>query len=415
MRSSVNVLTWLILAAIWVTCDTENNVKPVFKDYFITYYGEDGDQEGRDIVINPDGTMLLLGSTKYASQVSSILVVKTDATGSVLWQKRLGTTLEDPRDVEPVTVGNFAGNYVVLSNTKKSVGDSTLVKLIIIDQNGNKLDSVEYNYHQSQYGYSVTPTLDGGFIVTGNASPEAFNDGAMAVTDLSDLLSFRVNDNLSPVTWPTDFGGEGDMMGIKYFEASPSEHYFAAYTNKLLPGEPDVPSSYDYNFWFNKVTTVGNVTNRIQFFEGSGVTHERLSWITGSPSGIYLAVGTLTNSEGDPSVVLTKVINGFSLVEFSRSFSTGFEGVHACSYGVNRFLVVGNQFESGTIKRNMWLAKVNPALDIEFQTTFGGTGTDDRASAVAELPNGDIVILGTMNLVNQDKIALIKVKASGRF
>jgi hypothetical protein len=405
----------VILFAIHLfSCDTGGNVEPLFKEHFIKYYGEDGDQEGRDLVLNADGTIVILGCTQTALQVKRIFLTKVDAEGNVLWQKHLGTNFENPRDLEPITAGQYAGSYVVLTNSRKPVGDSTLVKLIIVDQSGNKQDSVEYNAWQSQYGYSVTTTLDGGFIVTGNTSPEAFNDGFMAVTDLSDLLSIRYDDNLALATWPTDFGGEGDVMGIKYFEINPNEHHFAAYTDKLRPGEPDVISSYDYNYWFNKVVTVGNVTNRTEFFDGASLS-EKMSWIAGSPSGTYLAIGTVTSSTGDQSVFLSKIINGFSLVETSRSYNTGFEGIHACASGANRFLIVGNQIRSGSNTRNIWLAKVNPALDIEFEAVFGGTSNDDRATAVVELPNGDILVLGTMRLSNQDKIALIKLKSNGQF
>ncbi|MCK6617988.1 MAG: hypothetical protein L6Q51_10115 [Cyclobacteriaceae bacterium] len=407
--SRKGLLLNLLLVCIWLSCDTGGNIEPLFKEHFIKYYGEDGDQEGRDLIVNPDGTILILGSTQLSAQRRQIFVVKADAVGNIIWQKRMGASFEDPRDIELVATGPFAGNFVILTNTRKPVGDSTLVKLIIVDQNGNKQDSVEYNAWQSQYGYSVTTTSDGHFIITGNTSPEAFNDGPMAVADLSDLLSIRFDGNLNLTTWPTDFGGEGDIMGIKYFEISPAEHYFAAYTDKLLSGELNISSSYDYNFWFNKVKD--NV--RTDFFEGGAATAERMSWITSSPSGTYLAIGTTTNTSGDQSILLTKVINGFTLTE-SKSFSSGFQGVHACSYGVNRYLIVGNQIRPGNT-RNIWLAKVNPALDIEFQTFFGGESTDDRATAVAELPNGDILVLGTMNLTNQDKIALIKLNPQGSF
>ncbi len=410
-RSRIGVMALVVML---FSCDTGGSVDPLFKEYFIRYYGEDGNQEARDILVNSDGTMVLLGYTQTALQVKRIFLAKVDPDGNVLWQRKFGSNSENPRDIEFIPAGQYAGNYVVLTNTQKPVGDSTLVKLVIVDQNGNAQDSVEYDVWQSQFGYSVTTTLDGGFIVTGNTSPEAFNDGVMAVTDLSDLLSIRFDDNLVlSATWPTNFGGEGDVMGIRYFEVSPSEHYFAAYTDKLLPGEPDVIASYEYNYWFNKVVTIANVTNRTQFFDG-GSNSERMTWIANSPSGTHLAIGTTTNSSGSPAVFLSKLINDFSLVETSRSYSTGFEGVSACASGINRFLIVGNRVRTNGL-RDIWLARVNPALDLEFEEVFGGASNDDRAAAVAELPNGDILVLGTMYLTNQDKLALIKLKPNGHF
>ncbi|CAN0475857.1 unnamed protein product, partial [Phaeothamnion confervicola] len=47
--------------------------------------------------------------------------------------------------------------------------------------------------------------------------------------------------------------------------------------------------------------------------------------------------------------------------------------------------------------------------------TFGAANNDDTASAIEELDNGDLLVLGTMELVNQKKMALIKIKANGSF
>ena len=49
--------------------------------------------------------------------------------------------------------------------------------------------------------------------------------------------------------------------------------------------------------------------------------------------------------------------------------------------------------------------------------SFGGDG-DDTAAAVAELPDGHIMVLGTMQLGNppaQFKITLIKLNSNGKF
>jgi hypothetical protein len=45
------------------SCDTEGNVDPVYQNNFIKYYGEDGNQEGVDLLVNTDGTLILLGNS----------------------------------------------------------------------------------------------------------------------------------------------------------------------------------------------------------------------------------------------------------------------------------------------------------------------------------------------------------------
>jgi len=46
---------------------------------------------------------------------------------------------------------------------------------------------------------------------------------------------------------------------------------------------------------------------------------------------------------------------------------------------------------------------------------LGSKGDDENGSALAELPNGDIVVVGTVNLINQHKLILMKVNNKGVF
>ena len=51
--SLLYILVWVIVCA----CDTAGNVDPVFQDFFIKYYGEDGNQEAVDMLVNADGSI----------------------------------------------------------------------------------------------------------------------------------------------------------------------------------------------------------------------------------------------------------------------------------------------------------------------------------------------------------------------
>ena len=56
---------WIIVAAVLlITCDTENNVKPGFPDFFIKYYGGTGNQGGVDMIEGSNGEIYLLGNSE---------------------------------------------------------------------------------------------------------------------------------------------------------------------------------------------------------------------------------------------------------------------------------------------------------------------------------------------------------------
>src|SRR6187455_3454161 len=93
-------LNCILLSTLLLSCDTANNVEPIYEEYFTKYYGEDGEQEGVDIVRNADGSMILLGNSLSQTDPISPFIVKTDAIGNVLWQRVFNTDDEIAVDIE---------------------------------------------------------------------------------------------------------------------------------------------------------------------------------------------------------------------------------------------------------------------------------------------------------------------------
>lgn len=424
MRVKVNVILIALLYLV-LSCETESDSD--FKDYFIRYYGKDGDQHGIDLVVNTDGSLMLLGQTVFPPGNKRIYLLKTDGNGNVILEKELGELTENPKDIEPIIAGTYAGGYLILSNTETSPG-STAIKVIRVDAGGNKIDSIKIDasYLPSNYGNSVTPLLDGGFIVTGNTADVNVllaDNGLIDPPDQTDLLSLRYDDNvqLDPA-WLNSFGGEPETVGIKIFEVNATQFDFAGYTNAVHSGEPPLPDNFDFNFWFVRLNSSGS--NGLTEYIGSALTlqeqqDELMTSIARSSSGQYMAIGS-TDIAGVQRIFAARII-GFPTSDRIKIWDVPFidpegEGISISATNGGKFLIVGNQTKAGG-SRDIWLTKVNIEINEEegFPRSFGSDGNDDTASAVAELPNGDIVVLGTMELTNQKKIALIKLKSNGGF
>jgi hypothetical protein len=234
MRARIHVgfgLSLLLLVILW-SCDTSSD-EP-FKDYFISYYEGDGNSEAKDLIVNDDGTIIMVGTSTEVSGDQKIHLVKTDAEGKVIWSKRFGSLEgETAADIELIKSGTYAGSFLLLSNVTKNDADSTLVKVRRIDQNGNKIDSIVYNRYAWQFGYSVTPTSDGGFAFTGNCDTAAVSPepGVLEFEDQSDLLVAKYSESRvrDPNWLPSR--GESVVMGVKIFESGRTPNpYFIAET-----------------------------------------------------------------------------------------------------------------------------------------------------------------------------------------
>ncbi|MFN3840834.1 MAG: hypothetical protein ACK4RF_09005 [Cyclobacteriaceae bacterium] len=400
----------IIVSWGWLSCDTESTVNPYYQKYFIKYYGEDGDQEAVDLVANPDGSIIIVGNTRLSVSSNTMFVVKTDAEGNVEWQRRLGVNNESAKDVEPILAGPDAGNFVVLSDVRRPLVDSVDIRLTIISPAGDSLRSVLYTQYESKFGKSVTNTPDGGYLVSGLVlRADTTNVELPGLIDRNDVLHVKFSSTLS-VIYTDRIGGSSLGSGIRSFESLTSR-FQAEYTDELDVNTPG-DLVYESNFVFRNLDLSTNIQKT--FYAGNPNLNEEMAGISTSPSGNFLAVGTQFTTSGSKRLYAALVINNFNLVQDQRVIGPdNLEGVNVCSAGGSKFIVVGNKIGPGG--RNIWVARVDTGLNVEFEIQFGGSTNNDRASAVTELPSGDILVLGTMDLSNQDKIALIKLKANGQF
>jgi PKD repeat protein len=115
-----------------------------------------------------DGGYIITGTTnsKGAGE-NDVYIIKTNANGSLLWEKTFGGTKDDQGNA---VYQAMDGSYIICGSTNsKGVGDYD-VYLIKIDSNGNLLWDKTFGGVSYDFGYSVQQTIDGGFIVCGSTN-----------------------------------------------------------------------------------------------------------------------------------------------------------------------------------------------------------------------------------------------------
>lgn len=394
----------LLFLAIFLSCETEGPQN--YKNHFIKYYGGDGDQEAKDFVINDDGTIVMLGTFFETNGDTRLYVVKSDHEGNQIWAKKLGSKSEFAQDIKLIRSGSDAGNLVLLSNVKKNEADSTAISLIIINQAGDSLKSKVFDFLRSQRAKSVTPLEDGGFYVGGNTTDtDAGKNTALTIPDLEDAIILKFESNWD--NYDLEQIGSSSITAIVQIMDEPNALIFASYSDELIGAE----TTYESNFIFRKIENNNEVTISVN---NPTRVNEFLTAIARVPFGEYLAIGTQQVDIGVNQIFLAKINSSFSTVlnEGPVGPETS-EGVSVTSSSDGSFWILGNEVLGGG--RNIWIGKISSGLSVSDSFTFGGVNNDDTASAIKELDNGDLLILGTMELVNQKKMALIKIKPNGSF
>jgi hypothetical protein len=413
----------IILFIIVLSCDTSHNVESPDKKYFLKYYGEDGDQRAVDMVVNSDGTFLLLGKTMSGTQ--GIFIVKADAEGKIMWQKNLGTSTDDPKDIELSIDGS---HYVILSDFEKSPSN-TDIKLLRIDGEGNKMDSVTYGTVDSGEMYgdhanSVTPLSDGGFIVTGYADYDynAFDQ----VNRSSSIFHFRFTSNLSPfdqTNWENYYGSGVINAGVKVYERGDSLYVFG-YTDEYSAGNNN--EHHKLMLLYYGLNQIGTSTNPEYLGDviTNGGSDTNAKYVLKVPASLidgYLIVSTTVESPGSSKLRVSKLRDPLKFKKIDDSYfdkeifgSKTLSGVYASPSVVNSsgYLILANETQE-TGQTDIMLAKIDQSGDEQWSVDFG-SDNNDQAAAVAELPDGKIIVLCTIETIVQSKMALMKLNSKGQ-
>lgn len=402
---------------VLLSCDTSNSIDPVFEQYFIKYYGEDGDQTGVDLLVGADGSMILLGNSSPSQLNAQVypFLVKVDPFGDVLWLRRLGGGNEVAVDVE----FDRAGNLMVVSN----VGDepNSRIRLFKVGTGGNTLDSVLIEMGEKQVARSVTQISDDSYLIAGYAEPKVARNPVLPSSppDEADLIVIQVDPMLDTYSVKSDLGG-GEHVGAtaKVFETningSPAYFLFGD-SDRLYDGV------YKRSFEAIGMNAIGR-PNGIRQVVGKAGEVQTVSTAIETQGALldgYLMVGTTftTNSSNVYYAQFDKTLSTKRLDKeldiSSLNVTNRLEGISG-AIGPQDFYILANEITANN-KRNIVLIKLDSDGNVLGSIKFGTLAGDDIAGAVAVLPDRRAAVLGTIELETQQKMSLMLISPDGKF
>ncbi len=129
-----------------------------------TYGGPENDH-GNSVFSTFEGGYLIAGSTSsFGSGLNDFFLIRTNNFGDTLWTKTFGGEYED--------VGNWAqptgdGGFIFCGNAVRTGAGDFDVVVIKTNEYGDTLWTKVFGGTGNDYGYSIHPTTDGKFILTG--------------------------------------------------------------------------------------------------------------------------------------------------------------------------------------------------------------------------------------------------------
>lgn len=431
MRAVVVIVFLLVLG--FSGCDTSRNTVDPQEKYFLRYYGLAGYQEAVDMVQIDTDNFLLLGNSRLTPDApSQVYLVKVNANGNVLNATLLpATNSQIAKDIEPTTTGE----YLILIDSITNTGKSDILVKRVDDLGNITADSTfsfkgDYNEVGSTITQLFTNGSPDGFIVAGY-SDAAYDSVTSTALSGKTALKIRFNQDftLFREPWYNFSSAEGDdvclrivQRGDLYSTTNPPFILFG-YTNSSQ-------TNSSYNYWISPIDFKGEGVSNANL-ESSPPDQEKLTGVASinSLNTNFALSGTITNNSGDDRIFIAGVLvgqAGHTLNELNvkelgidlgnlQTIGASYQNVSITPLNRNGYLVAANQILVDDTDIILTKLTVDGTPAWPETARFGGDG-NDRQSTILELPDGRILLLGTMEIGNdrQSKMVLMKLNSNGQ-
>ncbi len=406
-------LTFILgLTLLYISCDTVE-INPEQDANFIKLFGGNGNEEGNDLVLLPDGGYVVVGSsTSNSLGGKDVYVVRTDRTGNMIWEARYGGPGNDAASA--VMLGGDGNIYVCGEKTQADALSTGLrdVYVLKLSVDGTLLAEQTYGDPlRDEFGTDIFDIPGAGFLITStwvNSTNATYYiieaDNNLAILDKRERYlspSEGVN-NLSAGSFErTDmmpleppylaFGSAEELLGdnTRVFK------FQASYFNTIQDDSP--PVLYGFNDSNSFCTDVKITTDGGYIMSGYNVS------------------GTNVRE------MVVKVNRGRFLEEgwkrvYPNQFGRNIKDTGIFQTNDGGFIVITTIELDDPLNDEISLLRLNVDGEEVWRKTFGG-GADDAGTNVLQLEDGSFVLSCTIgfqiNPNSQFKMGLIKVNPEG--
>ena len=316
---------------------------------------------------------------------------------AVQWEKTFGGSNDDyGYSVQQTNDGGF----IIVGETWSFGAGLPDVYLIKTDPNGNQEWKKTFGGSNSDWGYSVQQTFDGGYIIAG----ETYSFGPFG-TKHYDVYLIKT-DSAGNLKWQKTFGGSNSDWGWSVQQTSDGGYIIAGMTSSFGAGSYDV--------YLIKTDPNGNQEWQRTF--GGDNRDDGWSVQQTSDGGYIIAGETESFGEGGADVYLIKTDpNGYSQWQktFGGSNYDWSSSVQQTSDG--GFIIAGTTWSFGAGSCDVYLIKTDPNGTRQWQKTFGGSKLDVGCS-IQQTTDGGYIIAGrtySFGAGDDYDVYLIKADSSG--
>ena len=340
-------------------------------------------------------------------------LLKVDASGSTQWDTTLGGSgYDNLTSVQQTSDGGY-----ILGGTSPSPlsGDKTQASqgswdywVIKLDASGRKQWDRTFGGSGQDQLSSLRQTTDGGYILGGYSSSPLSGDKTQPSRGNNDYWLVKVDAN-GTKQWDQTYGGSDLDFLLSVQQTSEGGYLLGGYSSSPLSGEKSQASRGESDYWVVKVDAAG--TKQWDRTYGGGDA-DRLTALQQTSDGGYILGGESSSPLSGDKTQPSRGGSDCWLVKLDASGQKQWDTTLGGSEGENLasvqqtneggYLLGGNSFSGRSGEKSQpsqgsadyWVVKLDASGTLQWDTTLGGSKSDDLA-AVQQTRDGGYILGGT--------------------
>ncbi|QMU31032.1 T9SS type A sorting domain-containing protein [Adhaeribacter radiodurans] len=302
--------------------------------------------------------------------------------------------------------GGYSPSGISGDKTQASRGknDFWIVKT---NANGKKLWDKRYGGSGDDYLNRVIQTQDGGYLLAGSSLSGTSGDKTQATRGDRDYWIVKIS-NTGAKQWDKRYGGTGYDELKKVIQLSTGEYILAGYSNSPAGGNKSQASQGGLDYWIVKVNSTGS-----QLWDKTygGTLNETLTGIVQASNGGFLLGGSSLSDKGGNKSEVSRGGSDFWLVRVDKNGNQVWDKTYGGSgqdeaYSLGRSgksdYFISGQSDSpvGADKtrdsqgfKDFWFLKINSTGGKIWDKRFGGN-FDDEVRASIQTQDGGYLLAG---------------------
>ncbi len=328
------------------------------------------DDSAYSIQQTSDGGYIVAGQTfSFGAEAGDFWILKLSPDGDIEWQKAYGgSRWDDPHSIQQTS----DGGYIVSGETGSFGAIDKDFWILKLSSTGAIEWQRTYGGSEWETDPSIQQTSDGGYIVAGQIEFSGIDH---------DFWILKLS-SAGDIEWQKTYGGTIEAHSIQ--QTNDGGYTVAGRTGSFGAASSDI--------WILKLSSGGDIEWQ-RTYGGSG--SDSASSIQQTSDGGYIVAGhTYSFGAGDSDIWILKLSSAGDIERQKTYGGTSYDEARSIQQTNDGGYTVAGRTESfGAASSDIWILKLSSAGDIEWQKTYGGSGSDSALS-IQQTSDGDYIVAG---------------------